>query len=419
MRIAIPPMCKIQRRLPEGTPVDIEKTLQSQWQQAGLASAARGKKIAIGVGSRGVAEVANITRCLVSLIREAGGDPFVIPAMGSHGGATPDGQIEVLESLGVSEATVGCPIHATMDTVVLGQTASGLAVYTDRLGAAADGLFIINRVKIHTDFSGRYESGLMKMLAIGLGNQTGAAQLHDYGVHGLRDLMPEVAASAIKHGNLLAGVATVEDGYHRPVRLEIVPRNKIQHREPELLDYSRSLMPRLPVKDLDVLIVDMIGKEISGTGMDTNLIGRRRIVGEPELESPRIKAVIVLDLSDASHGNATGIGLADFTVRRLLDKIDFGLLAKNVFTSGFLQRGNIPLVFETDKEAIEAAIRSVCRDHSTEQDNIRMVRVRDTMALERLWVSPSLLDAVKAEPGFISGGPPEALRFRSGLLLQT
>lgn len=412
----IPPLCKVHRRLPEGNPVDIEKSMRRPWQELGLANKVQGKQIAIGVGSRGVAEIRHITRCLVNLIRAAEGDPFVIPAMGSHGGATADGQIEILGSRGVSETTIGCPVRATMDTVVLGQTKSGLAVYMDRLGAEADGLFIINRVKIHTDFSGRHESGLMKMLAIGLGNQTGAAQLHDFGVHGLRDLMPEVAATCIEHGNLLAGIATVEDGYHRPVHLEIIPRNKIQQRESELLDYSRSLMPSLPVEDIDVLIVDRIGKEISGSGMDTNLIGRRRIEGESEPESPRIKAVVVLDLTEASHGNATGIGLADFTVRRLLEKIDFDLFAKNVLTSGFLQRGNIPLVFETDQEAIEAAIMSVRRRHTSKRDFIRMVRIRDTLELETLWVSPSLLEEVKADPGFVSDEPPQALMFTSGHL---
>jgi hypothetical protein len=406
----------VHRRLPAGNPVDIEKTMQSQWKDLELANKVQGKQIAIGVGSRGVAEIPHITRCLVNLIRAADGNPFVIPAMGSHGGATPEGQIAVLGSLGVTEVTVGCPVRATMDTVVLGQTKSGLAVYMDRLGAEADGLFIINRVKIHTDFSGRHESGLMKMLAIGLGNQTGAAQLHDFGVHGLRALMPEVAAASIEHGNLLAGIATVEDGYHRPVRLDIIPRNKIQQREPELLDYSRSLMPSLAVKDIDVLIVDRIGKEISGSGMDTNLIGRRRIDGEPEPESPRIKAMAVLDLTEASHGNATGIGLADFTVRRLLEKIDFDLFAQNVLTSGFLQRGNIPLVFETDQDAIEAAIMSVRRRHTSGNDHLRMMRIRDTMELETLWVSPSLLEEVKADPGFVSDEPAQALVFTSGHL---
>lgn len=416
MEITIPPMCKVERRLPEGTPVDVEESLHSQWQQTDLGNTVRGKRIAIGVGSRGVAEIDRITRCLVQLIQEAGGEPFVIPAMGSHGGATADGQIAVLASLGVSESTVGCPVRATMDTVVLGKTASGLVVHTDRLGAEADGLFIVNRVKMHTDFSGRYESGLMKMLAIGLGNQTGAAQLHDHGVHGLRDLMPGLAADAIVKGNLLAGIATVEDGYHRPVHLELILGHAIEQREMELLDLSRSLMPRLPVEDIDVLIVDRIGKEISGTGMDTNVIGRRLIAGEPEPDSPRIKAIVVLDVSDASHGNATGIGLADFTVRRLLDKVDFELLAKNVFTSGFLLRGNIPLVFATDQAAIEAALKNVCRNNSMRQDDIRMVRIRDTLALESLWVSPSLMDSVKTDPGFVSAGPATPLAFESGHL---
>jgi hypothetical protein len=413
MNTQIPPLCKVQLRLPEGTPVNVNETMRAQWQNLSLTSQVTGKRIAVGVGSRGVADIAGITRCLVNLIRMSGGEPYVIPAMGSHGGATSEGQIEVLHSLGVTESSVGCPVLATMDAVVLGHTTTGSLAYTDRLGAEADGLFIINRVKIHTDFHGRYESGLMKMLAIGLGNQIGAAQLHDRGVHGIRSLMPEIAQTIIQQGNLIAGIAVVEDGYHRPVECEIIPCNAIAQREPELLSYSRKITPHLPVENIDVLIVDMIGKEISGTGMDTNVIGRRRITGESELETPQIKTLVALDLSEASHGNATGIGLADFTVRRLLDKINFDLFTQNVLTSGFLRRGNIPLVFATDKEAIEAAIMTVGRDPSHSGDQPRVMRIRNTIELETLWISSNLVTEARSSPQFISMEPPKYLQFNS------
>lgn len=413
---SIPPMCEVHRRLPAAEPVNIEETLLEQWQQWALAEQVQGKRIAIGLGSRGVAEIPRIARCLVDLIKAAGGEPFVIPAMGSHGGATPHGQLDVLDGLGIREETVGCPVRATMDTVSLGQTASGLTVYTDRMGAEADGLFIINRVKIHTDFHGKHESGLMKMLAIGLGNQTGAEQLHNQGVHGIRDLMPEIAGAVIKKGNLIAGIATVEDGYHRPVKLELLPRDQIQQREPELLAYSRTMTPGLPVDDIDVLIIDTIGKDISGAGMDTNVIGRWRIAGEPEPDAPRVKSLVALDLSTASHGNATGIGLADCTVRRLLDKIDFPLLTQNVLTSGFLERGKIPLVFETDQAAIEAALMSAYRADAALRAQARVMRITDTLDLQTLWVSPALLADVQNSPGFVEAGPPQALAFKDGQL---
>jgi Lactate racemase N-terminal domain len=397
----------VKRRLPSGEPVDLVAAIDREWERLGLADKARGKRIAIGIGSRGVAGIAIIARELVSLVRRSGGEPFIVPAMGSHGGATPQGQLGVLESLGITESSVGCPLRATMDTVTLGQTASGLPVYFDRFVAEADGLIIANRVKIHTDFHGATESGLLKMTAIGLGKERGASLVHSYGVRGLRDFIPEIAQAALEKINLLAGFATVEDGYHRLVHLEAFRAGEIAAGERRLLDMARSLSPSLPVDDIDVLIVDQIGKEISGAGMDTNVIGRWFIEGEPEPDRPRIKAIVVLDLTDATHGNATGIGLADFTVRRVMDKIDFALTTKNIFTSGFLQRGRIPLVFETDAEAIDAALFHVFRANPQARPNARVMRIRNTLELEELWITPNLIDEVKAAPGFISVEPAE------------
>jgi hypothetical protein len=416
MTITIPPLHKVQRRLPEGTPVNIEETMRAQWDSLNLADQVSGKRIAIGVGSRGVANVVDMARTLASLIRESGGDPFVIPAMGSHGGSTAEGQIEVLAGLDVTEATVGCPVEATMETRIISQTDAGLPVYLDRFAADAAGFFIINRVKIHTDFHDRHESGLMKMLAIGLGNQVGATQIHNYGVYGLRTIIPDMANHIIQHSNLIAGIATVEDGYHRPVQLEILLADTIPQREPALLDTARALIPRLPVDDMDVLIIDWMGKEISGAGMDTNVIGRWRIEGEPEPEAPRVKAIVVLDLTEASHGNAAGIGLADFTVKRLLDKIDFDIFSLNIFTSSFLQRGRIPLVFPTDQAAIEAAITSVYRANRADHVQARVVRIRSTLDLDTVWVSTNVLREIEDSPDVVAAGPAEPLEFTAGHL---
>ncbi|MBN1565407.1 MAG: DUF2088 domain-containing protein [Anaerolineae bacterium] len=417
MTITIPPLHKVERRLPSGTPVNVDEAIRAQWDALNLADQVRGKRIALGVGSRGVAQIAAMARCLASLIRESGGDPFVIPAMGSHGGGTPAGQIEVLAGLNVTGATVGCPVIATMDTRVISHTDAGLPVYLDRFAAEADGFFIINRVKIHTDFHDRYESGLMKMLAIGLGNQDGATQIHNSGVQGLRHVLPAMARQIIQHSNLIAGIATVEDGYHRPVQLEIIPAAAIPTREPELLEVSRPLVARLPVDDIDVLVIDLMGKDISGAGMDTNVIGRWRIDGEPEPDALRIKAIVVLDLTEASHGNAAGVGLADFTVQRLLDKIDFPLFTRNIFTSNFLQRGRIPLVYATDQAAIEAAITNVYRAHLADHTGARVIRIRSTLDLATLWVSGNILREIEDSPDVIAAGPAEPLAFAAGNLV--
>ena len=339
------------------------------------------------------------------------GDPYTDPSFTAAALITIDSQRDVLDGLGVTEASVGCPIRATMDVVLLGETAGGLPVYFDRYATEADGVIIVNRVKMHTDFHAPTESGLFKMLAIGLGKERGAALLHSFGLHGIRDLRLEVAAVVLEKINVLAGIATVEDGYHRPVRLEALRPHEMVEGEQRLMELARQLAPRLPVDDIDVLIVDELGKDISGSGMDTNIIGRMRLEGAPEPESPRIKVIVVLDVTAASHGNALGIGLADFITRRLLDKIDFKLMAKNVFTSGFLERGKVPLVYETDAEAIDAALGHVFRANPHDRANARVIRIRNTLDLEQVWVSPNLLDEIKQDANFISAEAPEPLRF--------
>jgi hypothetical protein len=353
---------------------------------------------------------------MVAMVKASGGDPFIVPAMGSHGGATAVGQIDVLSGLGITEESAGCPIRATMDTVILGETERGQPVYFDRYAAEADGYMICNRVKIHTDYHGPHESGLIKMLGIGMAKEIGAASLHNHGVVGLRDYMPENARLVLQTTKFIAGFGVVEDGYHRPVHLEAFTKSTVESGEKRLLDLARSLMPRLPVDDIDVLIVDVMGKDISGAGMDTNVIGRWRIAGVPEPEAPRIKAIVVLDLTEASHGNAIGTGLADFTTRRLLDKIDFPITTKNAFTSGFLMRGNLPMVYENDAEAIDAALISVFRANPQAMGSARVMRIRSTLDLENIQVSEALLDDVRASAGFIEAGEPEPLPFVNGAL---
>ncbi len=414
---ALPQLCAVRRQLPSGQEVNIPAQVQYEWQRLNLAEHVRGKQIALGFGSRGVARIADIAREMVAMVKASGGDPFIVPAMGSHGGATPAGQIEVLSGLGITEQSTGCPIRATMETVILGETERGQPVHLDRYAAEADGYLICNRVKIHTDFHGPHESGLIKMLGIGLAKEIGAASLHNHGVVGLRDYMPENARFVLQNTRFIAGFGVVEDGYHRPVHLEAFMKSDVEVGEKRLLDLARSLMPRLPVDDIDVLIIDLMGKDISGAGMDTNVIGRWRISGEPEPEAPRIKVIVVLDLTEASHGNAIGTGLADFTTRRLLDKIDFPITTKNAFTSGFLVRGNLPVVFQTDAEAIDAALTAVFRANPQIRSNARVMRIHSTMDLEEIWISSSLLDDVRNSDGFIDAGRMQPLRFENGALI--
>lgn len=407
----LPLLCTVERRLPQREPVDIAATLASEWQRLNLAEQVRDKSIALGFGSRGVAAVDSIAKELVALVKQSGGNPFIVPAMGSHGGATPAGQIEVLNILGISEETVGCPIDARMETVKLGETEDGVAVYTARSIVEADGYIVTNRVKAHTDFHGKTESGLVKMLGIGLGKLKGATTIHHNGLKGLMGDLPKVTEVVMRETNLICGFATVEDGYHQPVVLNALSPETLVDEEAELLKLANELMPKLPVEDIDVLVIDWMGKEISGAGMDTNIIGRLRIDGYPEPESPRIKAIVVLDLTDASHGNATGIGFADFTTQHLLQKIDFDLTVKNIFTSNFLRRGFIPLVYPTAVEAVEAAIEHVLRGRSDQRDSARVVRIHDTLSLDSVDVSPNLLDEIRAGDDFVSASDAKSMQF--------
>jgi hypothetical protein len=389
--VKIPTLYPVKQALPKGDPVDIDRTLESDWARLGLARQVQGKRIALGFGSRGVASIDRIAKKLVALVKASGGEPFIVPAMGSHGGATPAGQVEVLDGLGISEKTMGCPIRATMEVVNTGVTSTGLPAYIDKNVYEADGLIITNRTKLHTDFHGPHESGLLKMLAIGLGKETGARTIHQQATVGLRDYMPVIAQHLIENINFVAGFGVVEDGYHTVVHLEGFTADTVVAGDQRLLQQSRELMPRLPVEDIDVLIVDEMGKNISGAGMDTNIIGRWMVEGELEPTSPRVKRIVVLDLTPESHGNATTYGFADFMSKTLFDKIDFQKTMKNMFTSGSLKRCRMPLFFETDEETIRAAIYDAFRSDPSQCATARVMRIKNTLEIESLWVSANIL----------------------------
>ena len=415
--VSIPTLYPVKQTLPKGNPVDIDRTLAAEWELLGLAAQVRGKRIALGFGSRGVASIDRIAGKLVALVKASGGKPFIVPAMGSHGGGTPEGQIEVLSGLGINEETMGCPIHATMEVVNTGTTSDGMPAYLDKNVAEADGLIITNRTKVHTDFHGPHESGLLKMLAIGLGKETGARTIHQQGTVGLRDYMPVVAKHLLKHSNFVAGFGVVEDGYHAVAQLEGFTADTIVEGDQRLLQCSRELMPSLPVDEIDLLIIDEMGKDISGAGMDTNIIGRWMVEGQPEPESPKIKRIVILDLTPASHGNATTYGLADFMSRRLFDKIDFPITMKNMFTSGFLLRCRMPLVFENDEETIKAALFDAFRSDPSQCANARVVRIKNTLALESMWVSANIADELNGRAAVSIGESAAELAFAGGTLV--
>ncbi|MEJ8546947.1 lactate racemase domain-containing protein [Brevibacillus borstelensis] len=393
-----PKMIKIRQRFSGPAVADIDRTVSEQFDRVGLDKQVKpGMQVAITAGSRGIANIHLIIRAVVRKLKQMGAEPFIVPTMGSHGGATAEGQVEVLESLGITEDFCGAPIRSSMEVEQVGQTEEGMPVYVDKNALAADGIILMGRVKVHTDFKSPIgiESGLMKMAAIGLGKHKQALLIHSHGVTGIRDIMPKVARVMLAHTKILCGIAIVENAFEQTALIEAIPTARIEARERELLAESAALMPKLPAEEIDILIVDEVGKNYSGTGMDTNIIGRLRIQGTPEPQSPRIKYIIASDLSEASHGNGLGIGLADLTTQRFFDKLDFKAMNENVITSTFLARASIPIVLESDRAAITAALRA---NWGVEPEKARIMRIPSTLHLEYLYVSEVLLPEVAELP---------------------
>ena len=372
-------------------------------------------RVAVTAGSRGIHDIATVVRAAVEWLRAAGADPFVVPAMGSHGGATTEGQLAVLADLGVHKAGVGAPVIATMDTVEVGRLANGTPVHWARVAAAADAVLLVNRVKPHTDYHGPIESGLAKIMAVGLGKQRGAEALHAGGVAALGESIREAAQVILRHGNVLGGLAILENAHERTAAVELVAAAEIGgDGETALLRRAHDLLGRLPFTELDVLVVDRHGKDKSGTGMDTNVLGRCWVPGVPEFAIPDITVVTVHGLTPASHGNAAGLGLADIAPLRILDAIDLRATYLNSVTSGTggLRRARLPMLLEDDAAVVRAAVAMCGRRDRTQ---VRLARIEDTLSLDQLMVTPALLPEVERDPHLSVAGEPVALAGAGGL----
>ena len=347
-----------------------------------------GGRIAVGVGSRGIANLAAVVKAVVALLKDAGFDPFITPAMGSHGGATAEGQIEVLRLRGITEEAVGAPVLATMDVIPSGEI-NGIPLFVDRLAGEADGIVLINRIKPHTNFIGATESGLIKMIAIGLGNRKGAEHYHRLSV--IRDqyeIISTAGKELLKRCNVLFGVGLVENQEHQTCMLRMAAADRIEAMEIELMKKARSVLPLLPLEEIDLLIVDEMGKDISGEGIDPNVVGRDVCAYGARRPVPRITRIFVRDLTPGSEGSALGVGQADFTTRRLVDKIDFQATAVNCLTACCPESGKVPLTYPNDREAMEAALITL-RPYSLE--DVRIVHIKNTLELSQLAVSAGCL----------------------------
>jgi hypothetical protein len=411
---SFPRMFVARQRFPKSTPVDIPAVVAQGF--AGLAGRIKpGARIAVGVGSRGISNLQEIVTAVIEQLRSAGAKPFIIPAMGSHGGATPEGQTEILAEYGITEANLGVPIHAAMETDEIGRTDDGVKVFVSTEAMRADGIVVINRVKPHTDFaSDTIGSGVLKMMVIGLGKRMGAANYHRAALrHGFENVLRQFARGILRSAPILCGVAIVEDYFHATARIAVLPREEMESGEAALFAEAKRLMPKLPFDEIDLLIIDRIGKNISGSGMDPNIIGREVHGYSSSFDAQRhlkpvIRRILVCDLTPETLGNGIGIGLADFTTSRLVRAMDLKKTFINSLTSLTPNGAKTPIYFDSDREALAAALTSLAIDDIS---HAKVIRIADTLSLEKLWLSEACLDAAKSRSDLEIVSPPQDITF--------
>ena len=389
-----------------GTPPelgDIREAVREALREAELPAGS----VAVGVGSRGVARIDEVTAALVDALKEAGAEPFVVPAMGSHGASSAEGQAEVLRHLGVSEETVGCPVRATMETVLVGETPDGVPVHVDKNAYEADAIVVVNRVKPHTAFRGTVESGPTKMLAIGLGKQKGAHAIHFAGWGEIHRTIPQAARVMVETGRFAFGLAVVENADEEPCRVAAIPAGRFEEAEAPLLEEAKRNLLRLPFGELDVLVVEEIGKNISGDGADPNVTGRFATpYGGGDV--PHVERMVFLGLTHQTGGNATGLGAADVVTERLAGNVDRSSTYMNALTSTTPAAAKTPMVMPDDRMAIAAAI-TMCA--GIDPKRVRLARIKNTLDLRQLWVSEALLDEVEKDEDLRVVEGPQEMRF--------
>ena len=407
--IDLPYMVRVRQNFVAPEIHDVAAALRAELRRTEIASRVKpSMSIAIGVGSRGMAQIALIVSVTVEELKRLGAKPFVVPAMGSHGGATAEGQKEVLASLGVTEESAGCPILSGMDVVEVGALENGLAVLVDRQAHEADGIIVINRIKAHNAFSGPNESGLVKMITIGLGNQKGADAAHVLGFGHMAKLIVEMARVKLAKLPILFGVGTVENAYDRVAKVAAISSEQIIETEQRLLTEAKSYMSRLLLQSIDILLVDQLGKEFSGGGMDPYITGR---APTPYLDpGPTATRVVVLDVTDRSHGNSCGVGMADITTRRLFNKMDLEYTYANVLTSTVTPSARIGLIMDSDRLAIQAAIKTC---NVSDRSRIRMARIANTLHVGEIYISESMLEDARRHPSIEMRGNAQPWRFDS------
>ncbi|MBW2439385.1 MAG: DUF2088 domain-containing protein [Deltaproteobacteria bacterium] len=407
--INLPQICRIRQHF-DGTRVsDIRKAVLAELNRFSWDQIRPDSRVAITAGSRGIANIAEILKTVVDFFKSLEAKPFIFPAMGSHGGATAEGQTAVLAQLGVTDAYLQAPILTSMDVQQIGATDDGVPVFLDRHARGADHIVVVNRIKCHTKFKASIESGLMKMMAIGMGKHKGAAYYHKAAVaYTFPKIIRDAARIVLQQTPVVCGIGIIENGYGETARIAAFKPENMESGEEKLLSQSKKMMAHLPFDDIDLLIVDEMGKNISGVGIDPNVTGRNRDFVEVFDHPVRIKRVFVRDLTEQSKGNAIGIGLADLTTKRLVDKIDYDVTYKNCITGISLEKGAVPMYFQNDRQAIEVALDSI---GLTSSQMSKVVRIKNTLRLDIVGVSEAYLDELHQRNDVEILGDPEPMQF--------
>ncbi|WP_254546818.1 DUF362 domain-containing protein [Halomarina pelagica] len=407
--VAFPSFHEVRYDPPAPTLDDVGAAARRELDALPLEGLDAGATVAVGLGSRGITDVVPVARAVVAELRARALEPIVVPAMGSHGGATAEGQRRTLAGIGLTEESLGCPIDPRMDTEHLGTSAVGGEVHHSTAALDADAVLVINRVKAHTNFDGRFESGLCKMLTVGLGKQVGAKEFHETAlVEGYEAAIEAALDVVTEHSPVVGGVAIVENFFDETALVEGVPVSALPDRETGLLERAYEYMPTLPYDELDVLVVDEIGKDVSGAGMDTNVIGRYRVLNADEPESPDVKRIVVRGLTEATHGNGNGIGLADVTTAAAVEELDLHQVYTNALTSGSLSKARLPVVLPNDRLALLAAVSTI---GPYDPETVRIAWIRDTSHLSSFRVSAAL---AAEEPDHVEVVGPAPLSFPGG-----
>jgi hypothetical protein len=393
----LPKIFKIRQKTDAPHLENIEKRVNELLDQFELQKKVkRGERIGLTAGSRGIKDKPRVLKTIIERLKDLGTSPFIVPCMGSHGGATAEGQIEVLESLGVTEKSMGAPILSSVEVEEIGRTKFGTPVLVDKNLLGAGKIIVVNRIKPHTDFKGEIESGLVKMMAIGMAKPRGALMVHRLTIkHGFPAVLAEVGSIILKKLPIFFGLGIIENQYDETALIELLKPEEMMEKEKALLKRARELMPSLPFNQMDILIVDEMGKNISGAGLDTNVIGRNLFIGGTKSNKPKITRIFVRDLTEGSHGNATGIGMADYTTKRLVDKIDYSSTRINCITGMTPENGRVPIFFERDREALHTAYSN---SGVLDPQELRILWIKNTLELECFLASQAFLDETRLSP---------------------